>query len=230
MNILLVEDDEMLGNGLREILEMNNYEVTRVTSCRDALSAIRQTSFHLFILDIRLPDGNGIDLCKNIRSCTLAPIIFLSGYEDESYIVGGLKAGGDDYIIKPFRTMELLARIEAQTRRQNRQAELIGYSSDVLYLDLSSMRVFCNQEEILLSPIEYRVLLKLVTGKGQVFTPDVLIESTWAASGTDSDESMVRVWIARLRKHLSEHGIRDAIETRRGVGYRWRWQVNPVYR
>ena len=229
-SILLVEDDELIGTGLKEILEMNQYEVFLAENCHLAEDLIREKDYQLAILDVRLPDGNGIELCRRLRTYSSCPVLFLSGYEDESYVVRGLEAGGDDYVIKPFRTMELLARIQALLRRNTKQQEAIGYVSGDLVLNLSSMRLTIADNPVDLPPIEFRVLLKLMGSQGTTVTTGQLVESVWNITGNYADDSSVRVWITRLRKHLEQEGAANVIETVRGMGYRWRWKVKPLFR
>ena len=109
--ILIVEDDEMVRQGIVDARQLRNWKTDVAATCEEAEKKIKEDTYMLYILDMKLPDGNGISLCRKIRTATENPVLFLSAYDNESYIVEGLEAGGDDYVVKPFRTLELLARI-----------------------------------------------------------------------------------------------------------------------
>ena len=111
--ILIVEDDEMVRQGIVDALQLRNWKTDVAATCEEAEKKIKEDTYMLYILDMKLPDGNGISLCRKIRTATENPVLFLSAYDNESYIVEGLEAGGDDYVVKPFRTLELLARIKS---------------------------------------------------------------------------------------------------------------------
>lgn len=104
--ILIVEDDEMICQGIVDALQLRNWKTDVAATCEEAEKKIKEYTYMLYILDMKLPDGNGISLCRKIRTATENPVLFLSAYDNESYIVEGLEAGGDDYVVKPFRTLE----------------------------------------------------------------------------------------------------------------------------
>ena len=122
--ILIVEDDEMICQGIVDALQLRNWKTDVAATCEEAEKKIKEYTYMLYILDMKLPDGNGISLCRKIRTATENPVLFLSAYDNESYIVEGLEAGGDDYVVKPFRTLELLARIKSLLSLNRGEASL----------------------------------------------------------------------------------------------------------
>ena len=122
--ILIVEDDEMVRQGIVDALQLRNWKTDVAATCEEAEKKIKEDTYMLYILDMKLPDGNGISLCRKIRTATENPVLFLSAYDNESYIVEGLEAGGDDYVVKPFRTLELLARIKSLLKHSNQTQQM----------------------------------------------------------------------------------------------------------
>ena len=213
-NILLVEDDRYLQDGLTELLQREGYMVKVAGSCGAARQFVQETHFTLIILDVGLPDGSGLDLCRSWRADGLdTPVLFLTASDDEYQIVRGLDAGGDDYVTKPFRMQELLSRIRAQLRRH----QPTTYTKDGLQIDLSRMQVSRDDETIFLTPTEFQILSLLVRHEGQILTRGQLLQHIWDDGGEYIDDNTLSVHVSRLREKIGGQQIR----TVRGVGYQW---------
>ena len=174
----------------------------------------------LILLDIQLPDGNGISLCKEIKEKYEMPIIFLSCLNDEETIVRGLNEGGDDYVCKPFGIKELCARIECNLRKVTKQQGV--YYIDDLIIDTLKHKVFKDNKELELSTITFALLMALVEGHGRVLTRDYLLMLIEDITGHVVEDNTLTAHLKRLRQTLGEYQNRKYIETLRGVGYRWK--------
>ena len=216
-NILIVEDDEHIQKSLKEILEMKDYCVYQSYTQKEALHMIDE-KMQLIILDIQLPDGNGIVLCQHIRQIFSMPILFLTCRNDEETIVEGLNAGGDDYVCKPFGIKELLARIEALLRRMPINEDII-YTAD-LKINTQSYQVYKQGKYVDLGLIPYYILVHLVQHQGIVVTRQQLLLMIEQLTGHELEDNTLSVHMKRLREKIGTyHG--SYIETIRGVGYRW---------
>ena len=216
-NILIVEDDEHIQKSLKEILEMKDYCVYQSYSQKEALHMIDE-KMQLIILDIQLPDGNGIVLCQHIRQTFSMPILFLTCRNDEETIVEGLNAGWDDYVCKPFGIKELLARIEALLRRMPINEDII-YTAD-LKINTQSYQVYKQGKYVDLGLIPYYILVHLVQHQGIVVTRQQLLLMIEQLTGHELEDNTLSVHMKRLREKIGTyHG--SYIETIRGVGYRW---------
>ena len=216
-NILIVEDDEHIQKSLKEILEMKDYCVYQSYTQKEAVHMIDET-MQLIILDIQLPDGNGIVLCQHIRQTFSMPILFLTCRNDEETIVEGLNAGGDDYVCKPFGIKELLARIEALLRRMPTNEDII-YTAD-LKINTQSYQVYKQGKYVDLGLIPYYILVHLVQHQGIVVTRQQLLLMIEQLTGHELEDNKLSVHMKRLREKIGTyHG--SYIETIRGVGYRW---------
>ena len=216
-NILIVEDDEHIQKSLKEILEMKDYCVYQSYTQKEALHMIDE-KMQLIILDIQLPDGNGIVLCQHIRQTFSMPILFLTCRNDEETIVEGLNAGGDDYVCKPFGIKELLARIEALLRRMPINEDII-YTAD-LKINTQSYQVYKQGKYVDLGLIPYYILVHLVQHQGIVVTRQQLLMMIEQLTGHELEDNTLSVHMKRLREKIGTyHG--SYIETIRGVGYRW---------
>lgn len=214
VKILLVEDDVYLQNGLCELLRKENYIVDAAGTCSDADRFFADYSYQLVILDILLPDGNGLELCSHWRAQGKnTPVLFLTACDDEIQIVRGLDAGADDYVTKPFRLLELLSRIRALLRRN--QTTL--YDKDGLCIDLLKMTISKNRQPIFLTPTEFQLLSALLKNAGKVLTRNILLQNIWDDAGLFIDDNTLSVHISRLREKIGE----GHIKTIRGVGYEW---------
>ncbi len=212
--ILIVEDDKFLREGLCELLDKEGYSVDSAGDCRSARLRINAGGYNLIILDVMLPDGNGLDLCREIRNgSSTVPVLFLTACDEEIQVVRGLDSGADDYVTKPFKLLELLSRVRALLRRNG---ENIYNSSDIT-LDIGNLTVRKNGEVIFLTPTEFRILSDLMRNSGAIITRATLLQNIWDSGGAFIDDNTLSVHISRLREKIgSEH-----IATVRGIGYRW---------
>lgn len=216
--ILIVEDDQEIQMTLKDFLEIKGHEVIQAYKMKEALELFDDT-IDFVIIDIQLPDGNGIILCEKIREKSEVPILFLTARSQEDTIVEALRAGGDDYIIKPFRAKELLARIESIMRRSNKLTDIIKI--DDLIIDMSQYKVQKNHEEITLSAVGYEILFLLVRYQGVVITREQMTSFIEERTGNYIEDNTVSVHMKRLREKLGTYQGRSYIETVRGIGYRW---------
>ena len=215
--IMIVEDDENIQLSLKEILETKGYHVIQAYHYQDAVNKVCD-DIHLIILDIQLPGGNGIALCRQIREKYSMPILFLTCRNDEETIVEGLNAGGDDYVCKPFGIKELLARIEALLRRMPTNEDII-YTAD-LKINTQSYQVYKQGKYVDLGLIPYYILVHLVQHQGIVVTRQQLLLMIEQLTGHELEDNTLSVHMKRLREKIGTyHG--SYIETIRGVGYRW---------
>ncbi len=213
--ILLVEDDVFLRDGLFDVLSGEGYSVTVAENFRKAKSFSDSEKFDIVILDVLLPDGNGLDLCTHIRSVgNDVPILFLTACDDEIQIVRGLDAGADDYVTKPFKLRELLSRIRALLRRSTQTSQL---SVGSISIDTANMSVKKDGKNIVLTPTEFHILLSLIRNKGIIVTRSQLLRDIWDCDGDFIDDNTLSVHISRLRDKIGA----SHILTVRGVGYRW---------
>lgn len=228
INILLVEDDMALAIGMDYTLKQENFNVIKVKNLKEAHDKFNE-KMDLILLDVMLPDGTGYDFCSEIREKSDIPIIFITACDEEANIVLGLEIGGDDYITKPIRIKEMLARINAVLRRKSTEnkdeSTKIIVSGDIV-LDFLKIKVTKNNEEIILTPAEYKLLVILIKNKNNVVTRGNLLEKIWDVDGEFVDSNTVNVYIKRLREKIEEDSKNPMyIETVRGVGYRWKEKV-----
>lgn len=224
MNILLVEDDVTLAMGIEYSLKNEGFNVKTVGKIKDAKEKISNSHIDIILLDVNLPDGNGYELCKEVRLDSEVPIIFLTACDEEVNIVMGLDLGADDYIAKPVRVRELVARINAVARRKGvlskdkEDNKIIVKDIKVLPL---KYEVYKGEEKLQLTSVEYKLLLLLIENSGNVLTRKTLLEELWDIEGDFIEESTLTVYIKRLREKLKEDKINPYIETVRGIGYKW---------
>ena len=215
--ILIVEDDEAIASGLARVLETQGYEVARTARGREALA--RAEDVQLVVLDLGLPDIDGVAVCRRLR--TQRPelaILILSARDQELDIVAGLDAGADDYLVKPFRLAELLARVRAHLRRAAdapARAEAARLEVGAIRLDRAARRAWVGEEELALRPKEFELLRLLVSEAGRVVTRDRIMDEVWQTSWLGSTKTL-DTHILTLRQKLGA----EAITTLRGVGYR----------
>ena len=201
--ILLTEDDVTLNRNIKTALESEGYSVTAVSTVAETEAAASDAD--LIILDVMLPDGNGIELCRKLRQTIQTPVIFLTSCDDEADIVRGLDCGGDDYITKPFRLRELFSRIRANLRR----------------IPETTSSETQAETEIELTAVEQKLLDYLMLNKGQYLTRDQILNCLWDSNGTFVNDNTLSVNISRLREKLSKASGCGKIVTKRGMGYKW---------
>ena len=215
--ILLLEDDTMIASGILYALETEGYETNHATGIKDARSLIGYYNFDLAIIDMQLPDGTGFDVSEIFQN-TATSVIFLTVVDDENTIVRAFDEGAQDYIVKPFRIRELLARV----RRILSVNIKNGEKNNIIYMGHAAIRtdeakVYVNDKSIELTALEYRLLLIFASNKGLLLTRQQILDKIWDADGNFVEDNTLTVYVKRLREKLGEA---IHIETVRGMGYR----------
>lgn len=216
--ILIVEDDTSLGGGVSMALKTPETEAVWCQNIKDAKAEMSRDSFSLFVLDINLPDGSGIDLLKEIKSKSDTPVILLSANDMELDIVNGLEMGADDYITKPFSLAVLRARVNTQLRRGNIKRQDV-YASDRFSFDFSKMIFKVGDECTELSKTEQKLWKILVENSPNTVKRDTLMDKIWTDGAEYVDENALSVTVKRLRDKLD---AQDRIKTVYGIGYVWK--------
>lgn len=214
--ILLVEDNDTIIMGLKYSLEQENFKVISAQNVLEFNEKIDKNDIDLVLLDVSLPDGNGFEICKEIKSKKDIPVIFLTAQDEETSVVLGLDLGADDYIVKPFRTRELISRINSVLRRYgHNESNLIQYKN--IKIDTSSAKVYKDNEEIIFTSLEYKILLMLFYNQNKLISREQLLEKIWDIAGNFVNDNTLTVYIKRIREKLGDETI---IKTVRGLGYR----------
>ena len=215
--ILLVEDDTMIASGILYALETEGYETNHATGIKDAGNLIEQYNFDLAIIDMQLPDGTGFDVSEIFQN-TATSVIFLTVVDDENTIVRAFDEGAEDYIVKPFRIRELLARVRRILSANIKNGE----KDNIIYMGHAAIhtdeaKVYVNDKSIELTALEYRLLLIFASNKGILLTRQQILDKIWDADGNFVEDNTLTVYVKRLREKLGEA---IHIETVRGMGYR----------
>ena len=232
MKLFLLEDDDAIGMGLKYSLEKEGYEVIHVRTKADALKAWKTNSFDICILDINLPDGNGYDVCRHIKEKEDVPVIFLTASDAEVNVVMGLEMGADDYVCKPFRINELMARIRTVLRRSGKGKDQAGSVTDGV-IEIKNIRIHTSEAKVgvvdeatgkeemaSLTALEYRLLLTFCNNRGIVMSRSQLLEDMWDVSGDFLNDNTITVYIKRLRDKIEKDPADpQIIKTVRGIGY-----------
>jgi DNA-binding response OmpR family regulator len=228
--ILIVEDDPSIIRVLEIILKSNNYSVFSTAFGDMVPSLISEIQPDLFILDIDLPDANGIDIIEIIRKRTQSPIIMLSGKNTDTDKIASFQLGADDYVVKPFSAAELIARIHALLRRsQNtvgstqpstQEASIPNEETNILKIDIEQHRVFINSNEVSLTNKEFKLLQLLHSKRGKVFSREMILDSVWGIDCLDIETRAVDACASRLRKKIKAILGKDILEGVAGLGYR----------
>lgn len=222
--ILIVEDERVIRNFLTAILNSHNYAVLHAPTGKEAISMIASHIPDLVLLDLGLPDIDGMEVLRNIRGWSEAPVIVVSARQDEHEKVDALDAGADDYVTKPFGNSELLARIRTALRRHIKLKDKLAmpsstFSTNGLKVDYARRLVSVNNKPVHLTPIEYRILVLLSRNAGRVLTHDYIIHEIWGPFGSDSQ--ILRVNMANIRRKIEPNPADPVyILTEVGVGYR----------
>lgn len=218
IQIAIIEDDKGLNNGITLALKNDNYVFHQYF----ALSEVRDLkSMDLTILDINLPDGNGLDFLKKLRQTSQTPVIILTANDLETDEVMGLELGADDYITKPFSLMVLRARIEKVLKKSRSDSGV--FRQDLFYFDFSLMKFTKDGQDIELSKTEQKLLRMLVTNKNTALLREVLIDRIWSDGAEYVEENALSVTIKRLRDKLEDNSSKpEYIQTVYGIGYVWR--------
>jgi two-component system response regulator MtrA len=223
--ILLIEDDPAIGQSLMDGFKHHGFEPTLYTTGSSGLEFVKKHSPHLIVLDIRLPDGSGFDVCKNMRAAGIKqPIIMLTAQQEEMDKVLGLEMGADDYVTKPFGLRELVSRVRAQLRRtygDYASGESDSVVIDDLVLEPATGQVRRGDQVINLTPIEFRLLNHLARHRGQALSRTQIVEAVWGYAPDLESEKSVNVHIRRLREKIELNPEEPAIIlTVPGIGYR----------
>ena len=215
--ILLLEDDTMIASGILYALETEGYETNHATGIKDAGNLIEQYNFDLAIIDMQLPDGTGFDVSEIFKN-NATSVIFLTVVDDENIIVRAFDEGAQDYIVKPFRIRELLARVRRILSANIKNGE----KDNIIYMGHAAIhtdeaKVYVNDKSIELTALEYRLLLIFASNKGILLTRQQILDKIWDADGNFVEDNTLTVYVKRLREKLGEA---IHIETVRGMGYR----------
>ncbi len=219
--ILLVEDDASIVANLTEFLQKEGFAITSVDGQLKALTLLETSAadFDLLLLDVSLAEGNGFAICRAVKSTTSLPVIFLTASGDEYSVVTGLDLGADDYIAKPFRPRELVSRIHNIMRRYGKANATLEYRN--LMVDVNRGTVSRNGQEILLSALEYRLLLYFLNNKDMVLSRSQLLDALWDMAVEFVNDNTLTVYIKRLRDKIEDDPQNPAlIKTIRGIGYK----------
>ncbi len=208
--ILLIEDNEFIIKGIVYLLKQHNFDVDVVSTLSDAKKYL-ENNYNLIILDLMLPDGDGIDFFK--KTLTNKPTLVLTAKDDEDVISDALDNGVEDYMVKPFRAKELLSRIN-KIIRKNKDNNLIKVKNIVI--DTDAARVYVDNVEVIFTSLEYRILLLLFQNLNRIVTREIIMEQIWDISGNFVEDNTLTVYIKRIREKLGS----DIIKTIKGLGYR----------
>ena len=210
--ILIVEDDAIIASGLKYALEQAGYTVTHAKDIKSAKMA--PPPFDLAILDVGLPDGSGFDLVAGLKAAGVS-LLFLTAVDDEGNIIRAFESGADDYVTKPFRLGELMARVKAALRRRGGQTDSLNLGHVVV--NPAEGKAYINDNPLDLTALEYRLLLTFINNKNQVLAREQILSQIWDSAGMFVEDNTLTVYIKRLRDKLGSAAI---IETVRGMGYR----------
>lgn len=218
MKLLIIEDDTGLARGISFAFAQDSWAVLTAQTIKDGYMLLEKEKPDALILDLNLPDGDGIDLCKKVRERSDIPILILTARDMEVDEIMGLTSGADDYITKPFSVSVLKIRLQnILNRRQTRTGADTRLRSGELSLDTKTLHAFWGDEEIDLTMTEFRLLQYFLENKGQVLLKEQILQHVWDADGNFVEENTLSVNISRLRKKLGENRIR----TIQGMGYLW---------
>lgn len=214
-----MEDDKKIAKNLMLLLHAEGFAVIHASTQKEAVTTLVEHKFDLALVDISLPDGNGFAVCTEIKQAQDIPVIFLTASGDEASVVTGLNMGADDYIIKPFRPRELIARIQTALRKSGRSPAT--FTIDGVHVDVTAGVVKKDGKEVFLSALEYRLLLVFINNPKSIITRDRLLDELWDAAGEFVNNNTLTVYIKRLREKIEHDPAHPKIIlTVRGTGYR----------
>ena len=218
--MLIIEDDENLSRGIAFAFEKDGFSVVSASTLRDGQSNYEQHNFDIVILDLGLPDDDGMELCKSIREKSNVPIIMLTARDMETDEVNGLSAGADDYVTKPFSLSVLRARVETVFRRLDAKNQFIH--SGKFRLDTDMCKLYQRDEEVPISGTEFRLLKYFMSNAGQILSKEQILAALWDNQGNFVDENTLQVNISRLRTKIEDEPKNPKIlKTVHGMGYVW---------
>lgn len=222
--LMLLEDDRSLIDGLDYVLRKEGYALDVATTLAEAQTLLMEQSYDLLLLDLTLPDGNGLSVCEQMRAKgSTVPIIFLTAMDEEVQVIRALDGGGDDYITKPFKLGELCSRIRAQLRRSGMQRRAEGEPLVSGAVRIDGARAFLREQALELTATELRLLACFLRNKGQVLTRQTLLAELWDDQGSFVDDNTLSVYIRRLREKVEDDPSHPQyLRTVRGIGYEWR--------
>ena len=221
MNLLIVEDDITIRQGLKFYLEQENFSVMSVEFAGDAIKTISNNHVDLILLDVNLPDMDGFELFKEIKKIKDIPIIFLTANDLEVSIVRGLDMGADDYITKPFKARELVSRIKNVLRRVNNNQDNNLIKIRDIVIDLKQAKVFKNNVDVMLTALEYKILITLALNPNTVFTREKILADIWDVNEDYVNDNTLTVYIKRIREKIEDDITNPKIIlTVRGIGYK----------
>ncbi len=217
--IFLVEDDKTISKNLILLLRSEGFAVSHASTQGETIQMLAAGKFDMALVDISLPDGNGFAVCTEIKQTQGIPVIFLTASGDEASVVTGLNMGADDYITKPFRPRELIARINATLRKADLEPSV--FDRNGLVVDIASGIVKKNGNEVFLSALEYRLLLIFINNPRNIITRERLLDELWDAAGEFVNNNTLTVYIKRLREKIEDNPAKpQIILTVHGTGYR----------
>ena len=217
--ILIVEDNKEIAENLSILLKENGFSIKTISKQAELEKILEENIFDLVLLDLILPDGNGYSICTTIKNKMDIPIIILTAMKDEYSIVTGFDVGADDYISKPFKPLELISRIKNQLRRYKKSPSIFKISN--IKVDAIKGSILKNDKEIILSALEYRLLLVFINHQGEIMTRNRLLEEIWDVSGEFVNDNTLTVYIKRLREKIEDNPTNPTIiKTIRGIGYK----------
>lgn len=220
VKILLIEDNQIITKGLKYSLEQENFEIETAENIVTAKTKIKKQRYDLYLLDIGLPDGDGYEICNYIKSKEDVPVIFLTAKDEESDVVQGLDMGADDYVIKPFRTRELISRIKSVLRRyyheENKENQI---KCGNITIDDDKAEVYQDDKQIIFTSLEYKILYLLVSNKNILVTREQILDKIWDVAGNFVNDNTLTVYIKRIRNKLNDKDGK-IIQTVRGIGYK----------
>lgn len=221
MTLLLVEDDKTILDGLKFCLTKENFDIKTAPNGREALKELDNNKIDLLILDINLPDINGIELYKKIKNAKDIPTIFLTANDLETTVVEALDTGADDYITKPFKTRELISRINSVLRRVYKKENSNKLEIKNIKINLNEATVYKDNEKIFLTALEYKILLILFMHPSRVFTRESILAEIWDTEEEYVNDNTLTVYIKRIREKLEDDPTNPKIiMTVRGLGYK----------
>lgn len=218
--IIIIEDTEIIRQELETFLTRYGYEVIAPTDFKNIMSIIEKEEPNLILLDINLPVFDGFYICREVRKTSQVPIIVVTSRDSDMDELMSMNLGADDFVTKPYNTQILLARINSVLKRVNQGSE--GNQEVLIYnnlkLNLSNGTISCGDETLEITKNELRILYYLIKNQGNIVSREDLMDYLWR-SNLFVDDNTLSVNVTRLRKKLEEIGVKDAIETRRGLGY-----------
>ena len=220
--ILIIEDDETIKIGLKYYLEQESFDVLLAGSGEEALTKIKNNmDIEIILLDINLPDASGFDLFKDIKKFKDFPIIFLTANDLETSIVMGIDMGADDYITKPFKARELISRINGVLRRTSSSDNSSIINLKEVSIDMKQAKVFKDNSDVMLTALEYKILLALALNPSTVFTREKILADIWDVNEEYVNDNTLTVYIKRIREKIEDDPSNPKIiVTVRGIGYK----------